>query len=193
MKNINLKQEVLISVRLVFVTMVLCCIVYPLVLLVFSHAAVPNKAEGSLIYNNNGEIVGSKLIGQLFTKPEYFWSRPSANGYDAANSCGSNLSPTNLKLRTRADSIIKRLGITQANVPSDMVTASGSGLDPHITIEAANLQVARVAQTRGLQPSQITNLIDSVSTLDGTIMYPKGIVNILKLNLTLDSRYGNHE
>ena len=125
----------------------------------------PHKAQGSLI-EKNGQLVGSELIGQSFTKPEYFHGRPSAagNGYDASNSSGSNLGPTNPKLLDNVKANLKTVleenpGIKAEQVPVELVTTSGSGLDPHISPEAAYIQVERVAQARKLSAEKVKQMI----------------------------------
>src|SRR5580765_3934572 len=136
---------------------VVCCGLYPLVVFGISQIAFHDKANGSLIVDKDGTIRGSKLLGQGFTAEKYFHPRPSSagNGYDAANSSGSNLGPTSQKLndaiKDRIDAYRKGNGLKETDaVPADAVTASGSGLDPHISLRNAELQIARVAKARGL-------------------------------------------
>jgi len=126
------------SIRIGLVTMVICCLLYPLVVLGIGQTLTPNSANGSLVSNGLGEIVGSKLIAQKFDRPEYFWPRPSAVDYNAAAAGGSNLSPANPELRERAKTLVARFKATAEDpIPADLVTASGSGLDPNITLTAA--------------------------------------------------------
>jgi len=181
----------------VIVTLVLavvCCGLYPLVVFGISQAFFPEKANGSLIMDKEGAVRGSKLLGQNFTADKYFHPRPSAagNGYDAANSSGSNLGPTSQKL---SDAIKDRvaayrkendLGETES-LPADAVTASGSGLDPHISQRNAELQTARVAKARGLGTDRVRELIQQ--NTDGRDLGFLGEpgVNVLRLNLALDA------
>ena len=141
-----------------------CCGIYPLIVYGFGQAVFHDKANGSLIVGSDGTVRGSRLIGQGFTDPKYFHPRPSAagNGYDAANSSGSNLGPTSQKL---ADAVKDRVAAYRTenglgpndSVPADAVTASGSGLDPHISPRNAELQIPRIAQTRGIAPTKCTS------------------------------------
>jgi potassium-transporting ATPase KdpC subunit len=172
---------------------VVCCGLYPLVVFGLGQALFHEKANGSLIRDANGTMRGSRLLGQQFTADKYFHPRPSSagNGYDASNSSGSNLGPTSQKLR---DSIAQNLtdyrsqnGLaTNAPVPADAVTASASGLDPHISPENAELQVARVAKARAMTEDQLRNLIhQNTDGPDFGVLGDAG-VNVLELNLALD-------
>src|ERR1700730_7481081 len=153
----------------VFVTLVLavvCCGIYPLVVFGFGQALFQDKANGSLITDKDGTVRGSKLLGQGFTAAKYFHPRPSlaGNGYDAANSGGSNLGPTSQKLKDaikdRIDAYRKENGVSaDQDVPADAATASGSGLDPHISTRNAEFQVPRVAKARGLSEDRVRELI----------------------------------
>ena len=172
---------------------VVCCGIYPLVVFGVAQVCFPHRANGSLIVDANGVVRGSKLIGQRFTGVRYFHSRPSSagNGYDAANSSGSNLGPTSQKLR---DSIAQNVSDyrsqngmrTNAPVPADAVTASGSGLDPHISLQNAVLQTHRVAQERGLTLEKVRELIrQNTDSAEPSFLGDPG-VNVLSLNLALD-------
>jgi K+-transporting ATPase ATPase C chain len=181
---------------MVVVLTVILGIIYPAVMTGFAQVLFPHQANGSLVRDASGSVVGSTLLGQNFAKPEYFHPRPSAagdNGYDPMSSGGSNLGPTNQKLidsvRDRADAYRQENGLApDAQLPVDAVTASGSGLDPEISPANAQLQVARVARERGLSDAQLRALVDRYTegrTL-GFLGEPR--VNVLKLNLALDGR-----
>jgi K+-transporting ATPase ATPase C chain len=172
---------------------VVCCGLYPLIVFGIGQALFPDKANGSLIVDAGG-VRGSRLIGQPFTADKYFHPRPSSagNGYDPTSSGGSNLGPTSQKLR---DAIAQNLAdyrsqnglATNAPVPADAVTGSGSGLDPHISLENAQLQAERVAKARSLKPEQVRTLIQqNTDPADLGILGDPG-VNVLRLNLALDS------
>jgi potassium-transporting ATPase KdpC subunit len=181
----------------VMVTLILAvvgCGIYPLIVFGIAQTIFPYKANGSLIVDSNGTVRGSVLIGQQFTKAKYFHSRPSAagNGYDAANSGGSNLGPTSKKLaeeiRERVVDYRMRNGLpTNAVVPADAVTASGSGLDPDISIQNAELQAPRVARARNLPTEKVLELIRKNTESAGLGFLGKPGVNVLKLNLALDA------
>ena len=186
-------SEIRGAVLATLVIAVVCCGIYPLVVFGISQALFRDKANGSLIVDRNGTVRGSKLLAQGFTAAKYFHPRPSSagNGYDAANSGGSNLGPTSQKLY---DSIKERVAAYRAEnglsetdpVPADAVTASGSGLDPHITLQNAELQSARVAKVRGLNTEQIREVIkQNTDPADLGVLGDAG-VNVLKLNLALD-------
>lgn len=170
-----------------------CSGLYPLVVLGISQALFPDKANGSLINDKSGTVRGSKLLGQGFTDAKYFHPRPSAagNGYDAANSGASNLGPTSQKLKEtlkdRIDAYRKENNLdTNTPVPADAITASGSGLDPHISVENAELQIARVAKARGLAVERVRELVrQNTEGRDLGFLGEPG-VNVLELNLALD-------
>ena len=173
---------------------VVCCGIYPLVVFGVAQVAFRDKANGSLITDTKGTVVGSKLLGQGFTADKYFHPRPSAagNGYDAANSSGSNLGPTSQKLH---DTIKDRIAAYRAEnglketdaVPADAVTASGSGLDPHISLHNSELQTTRVAKARNLGVDKVRELIRKNTDLAGLGFLGEPGVNVLELNLALDS------
>jgi potassium-transporting ATPase KdpC subunit len=172
---------------------VICCGLYPLIVFGISQALFRDKANGSLIVGPDGTVRGSKLLGQGFADPKYFHPRPSAagNGYDAASSGGSNLGPTSEKLNT---AIKDRIAIYRAEnglketdaVPADAVTASGSGLDPHITVHNAEIQTARVAKARGLSEEKVRELIQRYTDARDLGVFGEPAVNVLELNLALD-------
>lgn len=157
-------NDLITSLRLFVLSIVVCCIVYPAVILGFAAVAAPEQRTGSLLRDEEGTVIGSSLIAQSFSKPEYFWPRPSAVDYNASATGGSNLSPTNPLLTKRAGGIIDRLNARTdvgepPAVPADLVAASGSGLDPNITAAAALFQVPRVAQARGLSDEVVRTLV----------------------------------
>ena len=181
----------------VFATLILaivCCGLYPLVVFAISQALFRDKANGSLIVDQDGTVRGSKLLAQGFTADKYFHPRPSAagNGYDAASSGGSNLGPTSQKLndaiKGRIGAYRKENGLSENDsVPADAVTASGSGLDPHISLRNAELQTPRVARARGLSEEKIRELVQqNTDGRDLGVLGDPG-VNVLELNLALDS------
>lgn len=172
---------------------VVCCGLYPAVVYGLAQTLFPRKANGSLISDASGAVRGSHLLGQSFTSERYFHSRPSSagNGYDAANSSGSNLGPTSQKL---ADAIAQNVADYRAQnglstnqpVPADAVTASASGLDPHISPANASLQLGRVARARGLKPTQVEELVAKFTEgPDWGVLGDPG-VNVVELNLALD-------
>jgi potassium-transporting ATPase KdpC subunit len=174
---------------------VLCGVVYPLVVNGIAAVAFPHRATGSLIRDRDGRVVGSELIGQPFVNPAYFWSRPTAaQSYDASNSTGTNFGTSNPALAKAAQDRITALRAADpasaAPVPIDLVTASSSGLDPHISPEAAHFQVARVARLRGQSEPVVDQLVEEYTeerTL-GILGEPR--VNVLLLNRALDAKFG---
>lgn len=181
-------KNLLASLRLTVLSMFVCCVLYTAAMLAFGQLAVPWRANGSLLTDDHGRVIGSALIAQRFTKPEYFWPRPSAVDYNAAAASGSNLSPTNPAITDRARDIIKRYDLKDdQRIPADLVTASGSGLDPHITLAAARFQLPRVAAARGISKNQVEALITNhaeVPTL--RVFGGDPVVNVLRLNAALD-------
>ncbi len=168
-------------------------ILYPLAVTGIGQAAFPDQVNGSLI-RQSGQIKGSELIGQQFSQPRYFWGRPSATApfaYNGLASGGSNLGPTNPALKTAVEERIKALREADpentAPVPVDLVTASASGLDPHISPAAAEYQLQRVAKARGLQAKQVRQLVTQYTEAPQFGIFGEERVNVLKLNLALDS------
>jgi len=188
-----MRRQLFPALMMLLVFTVITGLVYPLVVTGVAQGAFGDKAEGSLVENADGEVVGSSLIGQTFTEPEYFHPRPSAagDGYDASASSGSNLGPTNddlvASVEERAEAYREENGLgAAAEVPVDAVTASASGLDPHISVANARLQALRVADERGLDVDTVLELVDDhTSGRDFGFLGEKG-VNVLELNLALD-------
>lgn len=177
------------GLRVAAATMALFVGGYTALILGFAQVVTPATANGSLVTNGDGKIVGSRLIAQAFTSPQYFWPRPSAVDYDAAGAGGSNLSPANPELTERAAALIAAHGgaTEERPIPADLVTASGAGLDPHISLEGALFQVARVARARGVEPSAVTTLVRNMAYAPGAFFTDGRIVNVLELNLALDA------
>ena len=186
-------SEIRSAVVSTLVLSVVCCGLYPLIVFGVAQVCFPDKANGSLIVDSHGTVQGSRLLGQNFTADKYFHPRPSAagNGYDAANSGGSNLGPTSQKLNDSIKGGVaayrKENGLKDADlVPADAVTASGSGLDPHISLHNAELQVPRVAKARGLSEDKFRELIDQCTDKPDLGVLGDAGVNVLLLNLALD-------
>jgi K+-transporting ATPase ATPase C chain len=177
-----------------FVLAVVCCGLYPLIVFGISQVFFHDKANGSLIVDRSGAVRGSKLLGQGFADPKYFHPRPSAagNGYDATSSGGSNLGPTSRKLN---DAIKERIAAYRAEnnlsesepVPADAVTASGSGLDPEISLRNAELQLPRVAKARGISEDKLREAVRQHTDGRDLGVFGDPGVNVLELNLALDS------
>jgi K+-transporting ATPase ATPase C chain len=184
-----MKQNLKIAILMTAVTTVLLGIIYPLLITGLAQVCFRDKANGQLI-SRDGTIVGSRLIGQAFTGSEYFHSRPSAAGagYDAANSGGSNLGPTNKVLinRVRQGAATLQAENSTEPVPVDLVTTSASGLDPDVSVAAANFQVPRVARVRGLTEAQVKQLVAAHTSGRQLGFLGEPRVNVLELNLALD-------
>jgi K+-transporting ATPase ATPase C chain len=180
------------AVILFLLLTVLTGVAYPLAVWAIAQAAFPHQANGSVILRD-GKAVGSVLIGQFFDKPGYFWGRPSATDppYNSGSSSGSNLGPTNPELlkavKERVEAIRQAHRDQTGLVPADLVTASGSGLDPHISPAAAEFQVPRVAKERGIDPAQVRELVTRYSEGRTFGVLGESRVNVLKLNLALDA------
>jgi K+-transporting ATPase ATPase C chain len=178
----------------IFLT-ILLGIAYPLAVTGISQLVFPHQANGSLI-ERNGQVVGSELIGQNFTKPEYFQPRPSAagnDGYDPTASGGSNYGPTNRKLIDRVKASVDKFHKENPDylgpIPADLVTASGSGLDPDISPASAQAQVPRVAKARGIAPYQLNQFVAQYTKAPDLGLLGEPRVNVLKLNLALDRQF----
>jgi K+-transporting ATPase ATPase C chain len=181
------------AVLATIVLAVVCCGVYPLLVFGVAQTVFREKANGSLIVDSNGTVRGSRLLGQGFTAEKYFHPRPSAagNGYDAANSSGSNLGPTSKSLhdaiKERVEAYRKENSLKETDsVPADAVTASGSGLDPHISVRNAEVQAARVAKARGVDVQKVLKLIQANRDGPDLGFLGEAGVNVLQLNLALD-------
>jgi len=187
-----MKKNLWISIAMTVVTTVLLGLIYPLVVTGLAQMLFPHKANGQLVVKN-GKVIGSKIIGQGFSGPGYFHSRPSAagNGYDAANSGGSNLGPTNQKLlnRVKSDVASAQAANPAVSVPIDMVTTSASGLDPHITPANAEFQLSRVAKARAISVEQVQAVVSkhTEGRQFGILGEPR--INVLELNLDLDRQF----
>ncbi|WP_158821204.1 potassium-transporting ATPase subunit KdpC [Granulicella sp. S156] len=184
-----MRRNIITAILYTLVTTIIFGVAYPLLVTGAAQLLFKDKANGQLI-TENGTVVGSHLLGQSFSAPTYFHSRPSAagNGYDAANSSGSNYAPTNQKLidRVKGDAAAANADHPGTDVPVDLVTASGSGLDPDITPAAAEYQVARVAKERHISESAVHDLVakHTQARQFGVLGEPR--VNVLELNLDLD-------
>ena len=191
-------KQLLPAFRIMLFFTILTGFVYPGLVTVLSQMIFPKQANGSLI-SKNGEVVGSTLIGQNFAKPEYFHARPSAAGmgYDGAVSSGSNLGPTSQKLIDRvkasAEQFKKENPAFSDPIPADALTASGSGLDPHISPATAKAQVSRVAGARGVDSAQIQQLVDQLTEGRSLGFLGEPRVNVLALNLALDQQLGGKQ
>jgi K+-transporting ATPase ATPase C chain len=187
-----MKKNLMISVLMTIATTVLLGIVYPLVVTGLAQLFFKDKANGQLIVQN-GKVVGSRIIGQAFVGPSYFHSRPSAagNGYDAANSNGSQLGPTNQRLidRVKADIATNRSDNPGQPVPVDLVAASASGLDPDISPAAAEFQVPRVAKQRGISEDQLKQLVQQHTLPRQLGLLGEPRVNVLELDLDLNAKF----
>ena len=184
-----MKKYILQSIRLTLVLLVLLCVIYPLAV-AFAGKFSKGKGGGEKIMKD-GKVVGYALIGQSFTSAQYFWGRPSAIGYNAAGSAGSNKGPSNpdylAEVRERIDTLLKyHPYLHKYQNPADMVTASGSGLDPNISVEAADIQVKRVAANRNLDEQQIKELVEKNTRKPLMGLFGPSSVNVLELNLALD-------
>jgi K+-transporting ATPase ATPase C chain len=188
-------EQILPGLRIKIFLTILLGVVYPLAITGISQLAFPHKANGSLI-TVGGRVVGSEIIGQNFTKAEYFQSRPSAagsDGYDGTSSSGSNLGPTSKKLSDRVQASVEKFRKEnpdyQGPIPADLLTASASGLDPHISPDSAEAQVARVAKARNISPSQVQQLVTQFTEGPDLGLLGEPRVNVLKLNLALNEGY----
>jgi K+-transporting ATPase ATPase C chain len=188
-----MKKNLLTAILYTIVTTILLGIGYPLLITALAQLINKDKANGQLI-TRNGTIVGSHILAQPFTGAEYFHPRPSAagtNGYDAAGSSGSSYGPTNQKLVDRVTADVKNLQAENPGkpIPIDMVTTSGSGLDPHITPANADFQIPRIAKARGISEAALAQLVSARIEGRQYRLFGEPKVNVLELNLALDDRY----
>ncbi len=196
----QITREIGWAIRSTLVLWVITALIYPLVMVGIGQVAFPYQANGSLLKNAQGQVVGSALIGQPFTSDRYFNSRPSAVSYSTADpahdtagvlqtgeSGSSNLAPSNPALKQRIQASVKQLQQAGVQPTADLVYSSASGLDPHITPAAAQAQVARVAKARGLDPQAVAGLIDQNLDRRWLGLFGEPGVNVLKLNLALDA------
>jgi len=187
-------KDLITAVLMTIVTTILLGLIYPLVVTGLAQVIFPEQANGSLIKGADGTVIGSRLIGQPFSSPGYFRPRPSAagvNGYDAGASSGSNLGPTNQKLVARVKGNVEKFQLENPGkrVPIDLVTTSGSGLDPHISPAGAEFQVVRVARERGISEEEVRSIIAAHTEGRQFGFLGEARVNVLELNLDLDRRY----
>jgi K+-transporting ATPase ATPase C chain len=187
-------NEIKYAVRFTLVTMVLFGGGYHAALWAIGRVAFPAQAEGSLLRRTDGTVVGSRLVAQKFTRPEYFQPRPSGVDYHAASAGATNYGPSNadhLKIvQERLDLVMKQEGVVASQVPSEMVTASGAGLDPHIPPAAAEVQAARVSAARAVPVEQVRALIGTHTQPPTLGFLGRARVNVLELNLALDEAFG---
>jgi K+-transporting ATPase ATPase C chain len=187
-----MKKEIQIAMRFTLLTTILFGLAYPLAITGLSRWLLPHQANGSLIVRD-GKTVGSQLIGQTFTSDKYFHSRPSnaGDGYDAANSSGSNLAPTNHQLIDRVQGDVAKLRAENPGtpIPADLVTSSGSGLDPHISPASADFQIPRVARARSIPSDTLRALVAKHTEARQFGLLGEPRVNVLELNLELDAAF----
>ena len=172
---------------------ILTGLIYPLVVTGIAQTLFPFESNGSLLFNDEGTPIGSRLLGQAFDLPGYFWGRPSATSpfpYNAAASSGSNLGPLNPLLEEQVAASVRRLKDVDSKnhdpVPVDLVTASASGLDPDISVAAARYQIPRIARARHLKSEVLLKLLEQVSVQQNPFLWREARVNVLELNLALD-------
>jgi K+-transporting ATPase ATPase C chain len=180
-------EPLIASIRVIVATMAICVVGYAGAIWTVGRAATPETAQGSLLTDADGTVIGSRLVAQAFTAPGYFWPRPSAVDYNAAGAGGSNKSPTSLDLTARAAVIVTLYGASaERPLPPELAAASGAGLDPHISEHAALYQAARVAEARGLPLAEVEALVDEHAFAPGAFFTPDRLVNVLEINLALD-------
>lgn len=181
-----MKTNLLPAVKLTVLALIILCVIYPATIWGIAQF-VPNKGKGETVLKN-GKVVGYKLIGQSFTQDKYFNSRPSAVAYNAAGSAGSNKGPSNpdylAEVQARIDTfLVHNPTVNKADIPAELVTASGSGLDPHLSPQGAKIQIARIAKIRNLSADALTKLVDQHT--EKPFLGPQ-VINVLEINLALD-------
>lgn len=192
-----MKSDLIRSLRFALITLLVFGFLYPFAVTVCAGILFPEQAEGSLIRDETGTVVGSRLIGQRFHSPAYFQPRPSAagkNGYDATSSGGSNFGQTSAALRSRVEAEIVRLRkenpAASSPVPVELVTTSGSGLDPHLSPAGVFWQVPRVAAARGVDPARVQSVVESLTEQPDLGVLGQTRIPVLQLNLAMDRRFG---
>ena len=189
-------NTIVIALRATAVTLVLTGLLYPLGMTGAAQVLFPGSANGSLVKDQTGKVIGSRLIGQPFSNPGYFQGRPSAagGGYDGTSSSGSNFGPTSAKLRDRVkadvDRLLKENPSASGLIPAELVMASGSGLDPHLSPEGARWQVPRVAKARNVAPERIAATLEELVEGRDLGFFGEPTVNVLLLNVALDQKFG---
>jgi K+-transporting ATPase ATPase C chain len=192
-----MRREIMIALRVTVVTLILTGLIYPLAMTGAAQVLFHDKANGSLVHDEKGNVVGSEIIGQAFANPAYLQGRPSAagnNGYDPTASGGSNLGPTSKKLRDRVTADVERLRKENPDapmpIPAELVTTSASGLDPELSPQAALWQVPRIAKARQLTPSRVAQVIESRIQGRDLGVFGEPRVNVLGVNRALDQQFG---
>lgn len=181
-------KNIIQTLKLMGLTLLICSVLYPLGIWAVAQTVVPNSANGSLITNSQGTVVGSSLIAQAFTSERYLWLRPSAVDYNGQGAGGSNLAPGSTLLKQRAIETVARYSATiERPLPADLATASGSGLDPNISLNAALFQAERIALARNIPRERVNALIAQHSSSIAGVLAPEMIVNVLEFNIALDT------
>ena len=195
-----MRKELVIALRITAVTLIVTGLVYPLVATGLARVLFPWQAGGSFVSDEHGRVVGSELLGQGFSAPGYFHPRPSAagkDGWDATSSSGTNFGPTSKKLRDGAAAALEKLVAENPDArgpaPVELITSSGSGLDPHLSPAAALWQVPRVARARHVSEERVRMLVDSLTERRDLLVLGEPRVNVLTLNLALDRQFGSPE
>ena len=195
-----MRKELVIALRVTAVTLIVTGLIYPLVTTALARALFPWRAGGSFVSDERGRVVGSELLGQGFSAPVYFHPRPSAagkDGWDATSSSATNLGPTSKKLRDSTAEALQKLVAENPEAhgpaPVELVTSSGSGLDPHLSPAAALWQVPRVARARHVSEERVRILVDSLTERRDLLVLGEPRVNVLTLNLALDRQFGSPE